>query len=167
MPNWNKSSWNVTTEFFKLSGTHPLFLHDTSDKNRSLNQMCMVEPYIYLLPLAEFSNFSLQPMPSDSHCNQQSAILLSNFLCSHLGSYLAIPVALAIQVALSTQAVLEDPGDQGHLWQQCFVQWCLVNLADLRESSLVLDKPRWKRALGTVSVIYYKIRSQELYQCKE
>lgn len=28
---------------------------------------------------------------------------------------LAIPVALAIQVALSTQAVLEDPGDQGHL----------------------------------------------------
>lgn len=36
----------------------------------------MVEPYIYLFPLAKFSNLSLQPMPSDLHRNLQSAILL-------------------------------------------------------------------------------------------
>lgn len=103
---------------------------------------------------------------SDSHCSLHSA-LLGHILCSHLGSYLAVPVALAIQVALLTQAVLEAPGDLGLLWQQCFVQWCLVNLVDLRESSSVLAKPRWKRASETVSVILdCKVWCQELYQCK-
>lgn len=130
------------------------FRQDTLDKNRPLNQMYVLQSHIFLLSLAELSNLSLQPILSDAHCSLQSATLLTPFPCSHLEPYLAIPVVLAIRVALSTQAVLEDLGDQGHLWQLCFVQWYLVNLGDLRESNVVLGNPRQKRALKMVAVVH-------------
>lgn len=66
---------------------------------------------VFLVNLAGLEDLSLLYVLLD-HQNQGDHLCLDH---QEHQLDLAIPVVLAIRVALSTQAVLEDLGDQGHL----------------------------------------------------